>query len=85
MNPILHQIEVRLQVDDRAQVLAILDDIEINTGIQWPKFAFDVATEVLEEINIQTVLRKSHVLFRQSQPHLIPASINPQICFTTMA
>ena len=37
------------------------------------------AAKVSAEIKIQTVPCKSHVLFRQSQAHLIPASANPQI------
>ena len=35
--------------------------------------------EILADINIQTAQRKSHVRFHQSQAHLIPLNIHPQI------
>ena len=56
LRPVLDIIENRLkELDPRAQVLAILDVIEINIGVQWTKFAFDVATDLLNSINIHTV------------------------------
>ena len=66
MNPVLHQIEVQLKsVDNIAQVLATLDDIEMNS------------TEVLADINIQTVPRKSHFLFLPKSSSLGPIQYPP--------
>ena len=60
--PVLDTLETRIKaVDPRAQVLAILDDIEINIWTQWSKYAFDVASDLLSSINILTVPRKIQV------------------------
>ena len=48
LRPIFDTIEARLsEVDPRATVLAILDDITINVGTRWAQWAFQVVMEEL--------------------------------------
>ena len=70
---LLETQEERLNaVDNPAKVLAILDEVEI----QWAKDAFDVATEILQSINIITIPRKSHILAQDSSTHMLSSDLD---------